>query len=189
VTPDRALGLAIVTIASADAPGLLARIAGGLAAAGADVVAAEIHSLAGGAVLDVFRVADPHARFTTARGSAALAERVARAVAGEPLPEHPPGEFSARAALPPVPPQVAPTNDAASDHSVLDVVTGDRPGLLRDIARFFHDAGVSVDLAFVTTEGRVARDTFYVVDRAGSKVDDARLGALAAALERELGAA
>lgn len=184
---------AVVTVVCGDSPGLLARLTGGLAEVGAEVLSAEIASLASDAsraptVLDQFRVADPHGRFAGPRGSTLLREALARALAGGPTrPRERQG--LAPPALPKVKPRVEVDNEAATGHSVLDVIAADRPGLLHDLARFFHEAEVSVDLAFVTTEGRVAHDSFYVVGRAGDKLDAASLTALGARLTEHLEAA
>lgn len=181
---------AVVTVVCADSPGVLARLTGGLAEVGAEVLSAEIASLASDqnrapTVLDQFRVADPHGRFAGPRGTALLHDALLRALAGEPTrPRERQG--LAPTALPRIKPRVDVHNEAATGHSVLDVITGDRPGLLHDLARFFHAADISVDLAFVTTEGRVAHDSFYVVARTGDKLDDASLAALGARLTDHL---
>jgi len=195
VRHDAAHGQSVVTVVCGDSPGVLARLTGGLAEVGAEVLAAEIASLASltstvgdsaaGSVLDVFRVADPHERFAGLRGSALIEGAIIRALAGEPMrPRR--GNGLAPPALRPVKPAVEVHNEAATGHSVVDVIAADRPGLLFDLAGFFHAAEVSVDLAFVTTEGRVAHDSFYVVGRTGEKLTDARLGELEKALTEHL---
>lgn len=190
---------AIVTVVCADSPGVLARLTAGLAALGAEVLAAEIASLSSGAsesgshadaaptgtVLDVFRVADPHGRYAEERGRALVTATLLRALAGEPMKPKPPASLAAPP-LPPVKPAVAVHNDVATQHSVVDVVATDRPGLLYDLANAFFAAGVSVDLAFVTTEGRLAHDSFYIVEKTGEKLEEARLGALGEALTAHL---
>lgn len=202
IAHDPAMGQSIVTIVCHDSPGVLAQLTGALSEAGADVISAEITSLADqgsnnderatGSVLDVFRILDPHGRFSAARGKASLEDATRRALAGHaPRPraaDSAYGALSPASALPPVRPQVLVDNDAATSHSIVDVVAADRHGLLHDLARFFHDADVSVDLAFVTTEGRVAHDSFYVATRQGERLDAERLGELGQALGEYLGA-
>jgi [protein-PII] uridylyltransferase len=196
VTPDRVHGQVVVTVVCGDSPGVLARLTGGLAGAGAEVLSAEIASLtslasvasqhedARPSVLDVFRVADPHGRFAD-RGAALIVDAIERALSGEPVT---PRQASGLGpvALPPVKPAVEVHNDVASGHSVVDIVAADRPGLLFDLAQFFHGAGVSVDLAFVATEGRVAHDSFYVAGARGDKLQPERLAELAQALMTHL---
>lgn len=193
VRGDPAHQQAIVTVVCADARGLLARLTSGLAALGVEVLAAEIASLSNGedggdglnTVLDVFRIADPHGRFADERGQAQIEDTLARALAGEPMEVRHEGTLGP-SPLPPVKPAVAVHNEAATQHSVIDVIATDRPGLLFDLARFFHGAEVSVDLAFVSTAGRVAHDSFYVVERSGDKLDDQRLSELRERLIRHL---
>lgn len=191
VRPDAEHGQALITVVCGDSPGVLARLTGGLAQAGAEVLAAEIASLASlapnggpGTVLDVFRVADAHGRFADPRGAAHIEQTLLGALQGEPV--RPRADRALGPALPPVKPAVAVHNEAATGHSVIDVVAADRPGLLFDLAGFFHARDVSVDLAFVTTEGRVAHDSFYVVGRDGEKLDPAALDALGRALTEHL---
>ena len=56
---------------------------------------------------------------------------------------------------------------AARASTVVDVFTRDRVGLLHDIAQAFHDAGASIVLARVATEGNRAADGFYLQDERG----------------------
>jgi len=195
VRHDVAHSQSVVTVVCGDSPGVLARLTGGLAEVGAEVLSAEIASLAStrspggehgvGSVLDMFRVTDPHARFAGPRGSALIEATLIRALAGEAMrPRHDSG--LAPPALRPVKPAVQVHNEAATGHSVLDVIAADRPGLLFDLAGFFHAAEASVDLAFVTTEGRVAHDSFYVVARTGEKLSDERLAELGRELTEHL---
>jgi [protein-PII] uridylyltransferase len=186
VSPEPALAQSLVTVVCADNPGVLAQLTGALAEVGADVRSAEIASLAGGTVLDVFRIADPHARFSSPRGAALVSDAIVRILGGEPPRPRKPEAYGPGMNLPRVPAQIRADNEAATRHSVIDVVVGDRPGLLYSLANFFHRHDVSVDLAFVATEGRIIHDSFYVVDREGEKLEPIRLGSLASELATEL---
>lgn len=163
---------AIIAVACADSLGVLARISAGVAAARIEVLAAEIFTLTGGGVLDIFRVADPHGRLQESRPREALIAHVTRALSGQEMHPAPhPSALEAHRALPPIEPSVAASNEIATRHTVIDVATSDRPGLLADLAAFFHREGLSVELAFIATEGRIARDSFYVLGP-----DQAKLG-------------
>ncbi|TNF23693.1 MAG: hypothetical protein EP329_26845 [Deltaproteobacteria bacterium] len=180
--------VAEVAVVCPDQPGLLARLTGGLATARLGVVAAEIYSLDDGGVLDLFRVHDPRSRLTTPRQAEQLREALVLAAQSEtptftPTPSSMP---TAAEALPPLPTSVTCSNEAATEHTVIDVVTTDRDGLLFDLASFFHDHGISVELAFVTTMGRKARDSFYVVDTHRSKLNAAAVEAVVTGLTRRL---
>ena len=62
--------------------------------------------------------------------------------------------------------------------TVLEVFGRDRPGLLYAITRALHEAGVVIHLAKVNTEGRRVADVFYVTERDGAKLDEARCAAV-----------
>ena len=66
---------------------------------------------------------------------------------------------------------VCASNDAATSETVFDIIAEDVPGILCDIATFFHREDLSVQLARVATEGRAIHDTFYAVDLDGAKLD------------------
>ena len=185
--PDDA-ALAEIAVVCPDRAGLLALLTGGLGTARLGVVAAEIYSLDGGGVLDIFRIADPHGRLADPRAAANVSAALISAVNAA-SPSHTPHASplpTAAGALPPLPTQVTFTNEAATEHTVFDVITTDRDGLLFDLAMFFRDHELSVELAFVTTEGRKAHDSFYVVDAARAKLTTERAAALAADLAEAL---
>jgi [protein-PII] uridylyltransferase len=84
--------------------------------------------------------------------------------------------------------EIAVDQSASRQHSVIEVLTKDKPGLLFTIAQALHDVGLSIALAKVSTEGTRATDVFYVTEVDGSKPElEARIAevrqALFAALE------
>jgi [protein-PII] uridylyltransferase len=58
---------------------------------------------------------------------------------------------------------------ASPQHSVVEVMTKDKAGVLFTIAQALHDLGLSIALAKVSTEGTRATDVFYVTEADGSK--------------------
>lgn len=88
-----------------------------------------------------------------------------------------------------VPTQVVISNDLAHDHTVVEVQTLDRPGLLARIGRLFSDFQLQVHNARITTLGEKAEDVFFITDRNGEPVSDSELcEQLRAALQKELDA-
>jgi [protein-PII] uridylyltransferase len=75
---------------------------------------------------------------------------------------------------PPVATKVNVDNRSATNHTVIEVITRDRRALLFWLARTIQQAGLSIDLAKVNTEGERVADVFYVVDESRGKMDDAR---------------
>ncbi|HYG69903.1 MAG TPA: [protein-PII] uridylyltransferase, partial [Anaeromyxobacteraceae bacterium] len=89
--------------------------------------------------------------------------------------------------LPSVATKVVIDNASARTHSVVDVFTADRVGLLHTLARTFFELGLGVDLARISTEGHRAADAFYVRCE-GGRLEGERAArvveAISAALER-----
>lgn len=173
---DASGALLEVLVAAPDRPGLLSLVAATLHAHRLDVHHAEIHTRDGAAV-DVFtarapvgRPVDPGALERSLRGTldglldGALNPDalVRREGAGWSRPE------------PPVAQKVRAHAGESAAATVLEVFGRDRPGLLYAITRALHDAGVVIHLAKVNTEGRRVADVFYVTERDGAKLDEAR---------------
>ncbi|WP_242340199.1 MULTISPECIES: [protein-PII] uridylyltransferase [Anaeromyxobacter] len=194
-----ALGYSELSLAARDRPGLLATVAGVLAAHRIDIQAAEVFSSAddpglgwlAGRALDVFELRGPEegavdpARWRGARGDLArvlageesLDALLARRLRASSLPEKP---------LPRVPTKIVIDNDSARTHSVVDVFTADRVGLLHTLARTFFDLELSVDLARIATEGHRASDAFYVRTPDGRPLEGERAARVVAALTAAL---
>ena len=181
------LGHSDVVITARDRPGLLATIAGVFAAHRIDIQHAEVFSTPGdpslgwlaGRALDVFELRGPEegpvdrGRWRAARGDLArvlageesLDALMARRLRASSLPQKP---------LPRVPTKIVIDNDSARAHSVVDVFTADRVGLLHTLSRTFFELGLTVDLARITTEGHRAADAFYVRTPDGGRLEDER---------------
>jgi [protein-PII] uridylyltransferase len=52
------------------------------------------------------------------------------------------------------------------------VIGRDRPGLLFWLANTRQEAGLSIGLAKINTEGTAVADVFYVTDASGAKLND-----------------
>jgi len=55
--------------------------------------------------------------------------------------------------------------DDANGRTVMELVTGDRPGLLSTVGRVFIEMDIDIEAAKILTIGERAEDVFYIVDR------------------------
>jgi [protein-PII] uridylyltransferase len=86
------------------------------------------------------------------------------------------------------PTQVSFSDDADNGRTILEVVAGDRPGLLSEIGKVLWEQRVDLQGAKIMTVGERAEDVFYVRDESGRPLPEARRAALAEALQRALDA-
>jgi len=85
------------------------------------------------------------------------------------------GRFSDRP-VPAVTTEVIVDHRASTTHTVIEVVTKDRPGLLFTLARTLHEIGLTIGVAKINTEGARVLDAFYVNELDGRKLDEAARG-------------
>ncbi|MGC4027578.1 MAG: [protein-PII] uridylyltransferase [Steroidobacteraceae bacterium] len=83
------------------------------------------------------------------------------------------------------PTQITISTDMRNNRSVLELVAGDRPGLLCDVGKVLWEEGVDLQGARIGTIGERAEDVFYVTDPAQQPLS----AAAAERLERKLIAA
>jgi len=87
----------------------------------------------------------------------------------------------------PVPaPEIVFFNDAATDATVIEVRSHDRPGLLFRIGSAITHAKVDIRSAIVTTLGAEASDTLYVTEIFGGPLSDERAQEVASQLRLAL---
>jgi [protein-PII] uridylyltransferase len=84
------------------------------------------------------------------------------------------------------PVQIAITQDSASERTVIELVAGDRPGLLYQVGQVFEDLDIALQNAKVATIGERAEDVFFVTTEDNAPLNDALCAELAAALEKAL---
>jgi len=70
------------------------------------------------------------------------------------------------------------SNDTANHRTVMELVAGDRPGLLSDVGRVFVELGINIDTAKIMTIGERAEDVFYISDQSGKPLNDESRSAL-----------
>lgn len=169
-------GLCVV---AGDRPGLLAAISAAISANRLRIQAAQIHSrpLASGGVqaVDLFWVHIPREDELTVEERMKKLERDLNALvrgeigAREMLKPRRSSRWGVRP-LPPVQTEVVIEHHASSCHTIIEVLTEDRPALLFDLAEALHTLGLTISVAKISTEGTRVIDVFYVTESDGSKV-------------------
>jgi Kef-type K+ transport system membrane component KefB len=158
-----------VEVAVRDRPALLATVSGVLADLGLDVLDAVIATWDDGGALESFRVRG--ARFDPAHLDD---EQIARTRPPEPerLEEAIISAFDRPLTSPPNPDAVVIFDDAASPwHTLCEVRSPDRRGLLHMITVGLASAGADVHAARLVTADGKAVDRFELTDRTGRKLD------------------
>jgi [protein-PII] uridylyltransferase len=167
-----------VAVCTRDRHGLLACLTGAFAVEEVNILSAHIHTLKGGIVLDVFRVAALAGRTPIDRAFTAGVNRVFDEMLrqGTDVEELLARARAARRRKPgPVHPVEVHFNNTASDRStVIEVMATDRVGLLHDMLRVLSDSGLDINSAVISTERHRVFDVFYVRDGRGRKVGDKR---------------
>ena len=86
--------------------------------------------------------------------------------------------------VPEVPLEIKIDNQGSRNFTIVEVITGDYPGVLYTIARTLFDQGLDIHRSKIATEANRVVDTFYVRERGGQKVtDETAVAALRAALQ------
>src|SRR5205823_4874287 len=80
---------------------------------------------------------------------------------------------SSRAAsrsTPPVSTEIVIDHNASAQHTVIEVLTADRPALLFTLAQALQELGITINVAKINTEGSRVIDVFYVSEADGQKL-------------------
>ncbi|MGX9364743.1 [protein-PII] uridylyltransferase [Desulfoplanes sp. PS50] len=175
-----------------DRPGLFASIAGTLALNDIQVFTASLHRWDNGIIVDSFLVTPPpdplYQEATWSRIDATLSktftepEELARLLAEKnhfaSRPYHPHCLEKACVRI---------DNGGSDFHSIIELRSKDKPGLLYAIARGLQQTGLDVAFAKIATHKDQVQDIFYVQDAGGQKiVDDDEMAALRESLMQSL---
>jgi [protein-PII] uridylyltransferase len=178
-----------LTIVCPDRPGLLALLAGTLAANRFHILWAQIFNIEELAV-DVLYLTDENGApcddplriervradlLAVIEGQLDVKQLLQQRLFGSTLKERP---------RPPVKTEIEVQNDISKTETVVDVFCQDRLGALYTIAQAFADAGLTISVAKISTQGDRVADGFYVVDaKTGQKISEpAAIAALEVAL-------
>ncbi|MEO6749592.1 MAG: ACT domain-containing protein, partial [Casimicrobiaceae bacterium] len=143
---------------------LFARICGFFGRSGLSILEAKVHTTTRGYALDTFVVHDPADPDATYRSTIQFVEHELLALLRDPQPVAPPapGRLSRRLKHFPLTPEIQIFADDKGLHYILEVVAGDRPGLLAQIAWLLAQANVNVVSAKINTLGDRAEDVFLL---------------------------
>ena len=183
---EHSSGLAVEVI-SPDKPGLLSIVAGVLNISRLDVKSARTKTIGSSAVMTWIVTPEPHAPEIS---EAKLHDLIASAlVDSTEVEEKLFARAAAYASIPTIPvpdPEVEIFTDAATDATVIEVRSHDRPGLLFRIGAAITQSKVDIRSAIVTTLGAEAIDTLYVTELTGGALSDERANELASHLKQAL---
>ena len=161
VDDDADSGATRVSIFTPDREGSFYRICAGLAAAGANIIDARIHTTRDGMALDNLLVLDGQGQpYADRRLRNRLVKSVDAALTHASRRRCRPATRSARAAFD-VAPSVAIADRASTRTTVVEVNARDRPALLAALAAAIHAIGHDIHSAHIATYGERAVDVFY----------------------------
>ncbi|MBM6578590.1 [protein-PII] uridylyltransferase [Microvirga sp. BT689] len=165
------------TVLSPDHPRLLAIITGACAAAGGNIVDAQIFTTTDGMALDTIVLSRAFDRDEDElRRAERVAKAIERALKGEvKIADLVDGKRPAkeRSKAFHVPPEVTIDNSLSNRQTVIEVSGLDRPGLLYDLTTALGKLNLNIASAHIVTFGEKAVDVFYVTDLTGTKITHA----------------
>jgi [protein-PII] uridylyltransferase len=174
VSFDAARGVTELTVIAPDHPRLLSIIAGACAAAGGNIVDAQIYTTTDGLALDTISLTREFEHDEDeGRRAGRIADTIEKALRGEiKMPD-----VVARRALPKgrlkafvLEPEVNINNEWSNRYTVVEVTGLDRPGLLYELTATISKLSLNITSAHVATFGERVVDVFYVTDLLGAKV-------------------
>jgi [protein-PII] uridylyltransferase len=166
-----------IVICTRDRHALFSMIAGCFSSQLIDISGAALFTRQDGWVIDWFSVSDARLLRPLTGTMLQKLEQVLYAVLiqGEDVQEHVDrGMRRLFALLQPrvaVPTRIVFDNYSSKYHTVVDIETGDRTGLLYDITRIMSELGLDISTARIVTDVQRVRDSFYIT-KDGCKVTD-----------------
>lgn len=157
-----------------DRTGLLADLAGAVAATGMSVRSVQALTTQDGKALDIFAVQSSDGSPLDDQEQARRLHSVLLSAAREtPVKAPQPSRlFGDRRNIFSVDPAVRIELEASEDASVVEAEGLDRPGLLYELSKALSDLDVTIASAHVATYGERAVDAFYLCDRQRQKITD-----------------
>ena len=176
-----------VEVISPDKLGLLSIVAGVFNISRLDVKSARTKTFGSSAVMYWIVTPEPHAPQITADGLHQLISEALKDPTD--VEEKLIARAKAYASIPTIPvpdPEVEIFTDAATDATVIEVRSHDRPGLLFRIGAAITQSKIDIRSAIVTTLGAEAIDTLYVTELSGGPLTPERAAEVASHLKQAL---
>jgi [protein-PII] uridylyltransferase len=178
-TTNEMAGMTCIVISVQDRPGLFSQIAGSFASQLVDIQTAALFTRPDGYVVDSFMVVDMRRQAPLTSAQIDSIKDVLRRVLLEFEDVQDYVDNSKRRLFALLQPRVPVTtrinfdNQSSRTHTVIDLETGDRTGLLYDITRAIAELNLNISTARIVTDARRVRDSFYVT-RENRRVEDPR---------------
>jgi len=159
-----------------DRQGLLSDIAGVLAARGLSVRSVQAFTTGDGKALDIFVIQSSDGLpLDDSNGVRRLhSALLAAACAPQGKKSGLEPRIGDRRSIFSVAPYVRIEGEASKEATVVEAEGLDRPGLLHELTAAISDLGVAIASAHIATYGERAVDAFYLQDKAGGKITDAK---------------
>ena len=176
ISTDEFRGVTIITIIAPSHPHILSSIAGACAAAGANIMDAQINTTRDGFALDtIFLQREFDREEDELRRAGRICHTITAVLQGtkrvkDLLKDK--AEPNNKALAFSVEPEVYIDNKLSEGHTVIEVRGLDRPGLLYELTNTLGDLSLDIASAHIVTFGEKAVDVFYVTDLTGNKIVD-----------------
>ena len=165
-----------VVVCTRDTPGLFSMLSGVMAANSVNILGAQINTLQNGIVLDIMQVKSIYSqRITDAKKLVDIEEDLTEVITGvvrldSLIADHEKPSILDMKPTPDVPTRVLIDNEVSETHTVLDIHTENRIGLLYKISIVLMELGLYIEIAKISTKGELASDIFYIKDIFGQKI-------------------
>ncbi len=178
-------GYTLLLLCCPDMPGLVARVAGTLAAREVSSMGARVDTRRDGMAVDVLWISTPAGNVIAdpprlrrigntvegvLKGTVAFDELVSR-INSRPL------------APAPKSPQISLNNEISDTCTVLEILASDRLGFVYSVAKCLTSLGLNIAFAKISTEKTMVFDVFYLTDAAGRKLEESRWDEIIATVE------
>jgi [protein-PII] uridylyltransferase len=175
VSTDAFRGVTELTVVAPDHPRLLSIIAGACAAAGANIVDAQIFTTTDGLALDTIFISRAFDQDEDElRRAGRVAQTIEKALRGEmrlgDAVEARREQWRGANKAFTLAPDVMMDNNLSNRYTVVEVSGLDRPGLLYEMTAALSDLSLNIGSAHIATFGEKAVDVFYVTDLTGAKI-------------------